>query len=100
MNETIVITDGFTLNPDENGWSVLNQFGKVIYYERTSSGEMISRCKDATILITNKTPVTADTISQCTRLKIIAVTATGYNIIDTFASAKAGVIVCNVPGYG
>jgi glycerate dehydrogenase len=100
MIETIVITDGFTLNPLEQEWNVLNKFGRVIYFERTSPGEMVDRCKDATIIVTNKTPVSADTIQNCPRLKIIAVTATGFNIVDTGAAAKAGVTVCNVPGYG
>lgn len=100
MNETIVITDGFTLNPVEGEWTALKKFGNVIYFDRTSPGEMISRCKDATIIVTNKTPVLKDTIQNCPRLKVIAVTATGYNIVDTAAAAKAGVVVCNVPGYG
>jgi glycerate dehydrogenase len=100
MNETIVITDGFTLNPVEGEWKVFEKFGDVVYFERTSPEEMITHCKDATIIVTNKTPVTANTIQHCPRLKIIAVTATGYNIVDIVAAGQAGVIVCNVPGYG
>lgn len=100
MNEIIVITDGHTLEPEESGWSELAALGQVRYYPRTSPAESPERCAEATIIVTNKTPISAATIAACPNLKIIAVTATGYNIIDVAAAARAKVIVCNVPGYG
>jgi glycerate dehydrogenase len=96
----IVITDGYTLNPGDLSWEALHQLGEVKYYDRTSPQEMIQRCKEAHVIVTNKTPVTAETIKACPHLKLIAVTATGYNIVDVAAAGKAGVPVCNVPIYG
>ena len=58
------------------------------------------RCRDAEVIVTNKTPVNAQTIAAAGRLKLIAVTATGYNMVDIDAARAAGVVVCNVPGYG
>lgn len=100
MREIIVITDGYTLEPDESGWAQLETFGEVRYFPRTAANEVKDRCRDATIIVTNKTPVSGEVIAACENLRLIAVTATGYNIIDTKAAASAGVLVCNVPGYG
>jgi glycerate dehydrogenase len=96
----IVITDGFTLNPGDQSWAVIEALGSVTYYDRSSSSEVPERCAKAEVIITNKTPISAATISSATNLKLIAVTATGYNIVDVAAAQARGVVVCNVPGYG
>jgi glycerate dehydrogenase len=51
-------------------------------------------------VVTNKVPLTRATMQQLPQLKLIAVLATGYNIVDTEAARKQGVVVCNVPAYG
>jgi glycerate dehydrogenase len=82
MKETIVITDGYTLNPGDLSWKDFEAIGEVVYYDRLNPEDVVSCCKEATIIITNKTPVQEELIREASRLKIIAVTATGYNIID------------------
>jgi glycerate dehydrogenase len=96
----IVITDGFTLNPGDQSWAVIEALGSITYYDRSSPSEVPERCAKAEVIITNKTPISAATISSATNLKLIAVTATGYNIVDVAAAQARGVVVCNVPGYG
>lgn len=96
----IVITDGYTLNPGDLSWEALTEFGEIEYYDRTAPEEAPSRCKFADVIIVNKTPITVDTINIAEQLKVIAVTATGYNIVDVAAARKKGVMVCNVPEYG
>lgn len=96
----IVITDGYTLNPGDLNWRLLDQFGEVIYYDRTRPEEVAERCQHADVIITNKTPINNHVIEGATNLKVIAVTATGFNIVDTDTAAKKNVVVCNVPGYG
>ena len=96
----IVITDGFTLNPGDLSWQGIDAMGSVQYYDRTSPVEVIDRCYKAAIIVTNKTIINAAVINAATQLKIIAVTATGYNNVDIAAAKKKGVVVCNVPGYG
>jgi glycerate dehydrogenase len=96
----IVITDGYTLNPGDLSWKAFDALGEVIYYDRTPPALVSARCKDATVIITNKTPINAETISNAANLKAIAVTATGYNIVDTAAAALKHIPVCNVPVYG
>lgn len=96
----LVITDGFTLNPGDLDWTPLKAFGDVIYYDRTDKTQVAARCMDADVIITNKTPVDEAVIASAKNLKLIAVTATGHNIIDSAAAKRRGILVCNVPEYG
>ena len=96
----IIILDGYTLNPGDLNWENLSSFGNLIYHDRTPAELVATRCKDAHVILTNKTPVTAETIKQATDLKLISVLATGYNIVDTVAARQQNISVCNVPGYG
>lgn len=84
----IVITDGYTLNPGDLSWDAFNALGEVVYYDRSSSDQMVERCKNAQVIITNKTPVTAEVIDAAKELRLIAVTATGYNMVDVAAAKK------------
>jgi len=96
----LIITDGYTLNPGDLSWKPLEELGEVVIYERTLPAEVAARCSEASVIITNKTPVTRETIEAAKDLKVIAVTATGYNIVDVAAAAARKIPVCNVPGYG
>lgn len=96
----IVIVDGYTLNPGDLSWEPFYKLGNVQYYDRSTASESVDRCKDASVIVTNKTPVGEETIKSAKNLKLIAVTATGYNIIDVEAAKKRNIAVCNVPVYG
>jgi glycerate dehydrogenase len=96
----IVVTDGYTLNPGDLSWEQIKQFGELAIYDRTQPHEIVDRCRDANIILTNKVPVTEASMAEMPRLKMIAVTATGYNIVDVQAAAKRKIVVCNVPAYG
>lgn len=96
----IVVLDGYTLNPGDISWAALEKLGEVKLYDRTSPDEILERSKDAGVLLSNKTPVSADVIGQLPNLKYIGVLATGYNVIDVEAARQKSIIVTNVPGYG
>ncbi len=96
----IVITDGYTLNPGDLSWDNIAALGQISLHERTPLHQLVQRCKDADIVVTNKTPFSADTLLALPNLKMIAVTATGYNIIDIKTAAKRNIVVSNVPAYG
>lgn len=96
----IVVIDGHTLNPGDLSWSELREFGDVTLFDRTQSDEITNRCRQAEIILTNKVPVAAATIEAAKDLKLICVTATGFNIVDIEAAAKRNIPVCNVPNYG
>jgi glycerate dehydrogenase len=96
----IVVTDGFTLNPGDLNWDEIHTLGEVTLYDRTPADLIVERCKDADIILTNKVPFSRDVLKKLPRAKLINVTATGYNIIDTIAAKELGIQVCNVPAYG
>jgi len=96
----IVITDGFTVNPGDLDWKGIQALGDIIYYERSNSNDVAARCEPAEIIVANKTPITAEVIERAPALKLITITATGYNNIDLEMAKSKGVIVCNVPEYG
>ena len=99
----IVVLDGYTENPGDLSWGGLEAFGQVTVYDRTSYTDapiIAERIGDAEIAVINKTPITAKTLDACPQLKLIAVLATGYNVVDCAAARERGVSVVNVPTYG
>ena len=96
----IVVTDGATLNPGDLSWDALEEFGRLNVYERTSAEEILERCKDAEIVVVNKVEFNRETIESLPKLRLISVSATGYNNIDVEAAAERNIAVTNVPVYG
>jgi glycerate dehydrogenase len=95
----IVVLDGYTLNPGDLSWDKLFNLGEVVLHDRTPADKIKERSLDAEVLITNKTPLTEETINDLPHLKYIGVLATGYNIVDTSAAKRRNIIVTNVPAY-
>lgn len=95
----IVMLDGFTTNPGDLSWDFLNNYGDVEIFERTPHDKIIERCIDADIIITNKTPITRETIDSLPNLKFIALLSTGYNIVDYMYLKEKGIPVSNIPSY-
>ncbi len=96
----IVILDGYTLNPGDLSWEGFESLGTVEVYDRTPADQITKRIGDADVVITNKVPITKETLSACPHIKYMGVLATGYNVIDVEAAKKKGVIVTNIPTYG
>ncbi|MBK5073588.1 D-2-hydroxyacid dehydrogenase [Budviciaceae bacterium CWB-B4] len=95
----IVILDGHTLNPGDISWTEIEQLGQLTVYDRTPAELIVERIGDADIVLTNKTPLSQQTIEQCRSIKMIGVLATGYNIVDVKAARQRDIPVCNVPSY-
>lgn len=95
----ICILDGYSLNPGDLDWSPVERLGDVTLFDRTPADKIVECAADADIVLTNKVPFSADTLRQLPRLRFICVLATGYNIIDTEAAARQGVVVANIPAY-
>ncbi len=96
----IVVPDGFTLNPGDLSWEPIKNLGSLMVYDRTPLDEIAERCKEATIVLSNKAPLDGKILSRLPQLELISVTATGYNIIDVIAAKERNILVCNVPAYG
>ncbi len=95
----IVVLDGYAMNPGDLSWEGLKALGDVVIHDRTAPGDILSRSAGATALLTNKTPLNADTLKQLPDLKYIGVLATGYNIVDMGAAKAQGIVVTNIPDY-
>ena len=101
----IVVLDGYTENPGDLSWEGLEKLGALTVYDRTpyagGTEEILRRARGAEILITNKTPLSGETIRALSgRLRYIGVLATGYNVVDVDAARALGIPVCNIPTYG
>src|SRR6202158_2542770 len=68
-------------------------------YPVTAVNELPERLRDATIAITNKVPLRAETLQRLPKLKMIAVAATGYDVIDIAYCKAHGIAVANIRNY-
>ncbi len=74
-------------------------FGEVCVYDSTPAECLQERIANADVIILNKIKIGKHEIDNAPHLKLICVTATGFDNIDIEAASNAGVAVCNVPGY-
>lgn len=95
----IVVLDGYSVNPGDLSWKDLEMLGELNVYERTNSKQIIERCNNAEIVLTNKVEMSAKILKQLPQLKYIGVLATGYNVVDLNAAKEQGIIVTNIPAY-
>ncbi len=68
-------------------------------HSTTAAAEILDRLKDTTVAITNKVPLRAETLSKLPKLKMIAVAATGYDVIDIDYCKAHGIAVANIRNY-
>lgn len=95
----IVVLDGYTLNPGDLSWKDLEALGTVKIYDRTHPGEVVERATGAQVVLTNKTVLDGEALSQLPDLKYIGVLATGYNVVNLEAARRQGITVTNIPAY-
>ena len=100
MKPKIVILDGHTLNPGDLSWDGIRALGEVNLFARSKPAEIAERAAGAQIILTNKAPLTRESFETLPELKLVAVTATGFNVVDVAAARDHGIVVSNVPAYG
>ena len=99
MNKiNIAVLDASTLGSDID-FSEFERFGKVEVYGRTDERQIRFRIMDAEVIIANKIKLNSKTLAGAKKLKLICVTATGYDNVDLGYCRMAGIAVCNVRGY-
>lgn len=94
----VVFLDRNTLAPQ----TIVRPLGfahELIVFESTSPQQLQARIVDADIVITNKVRLSAESIALSPQLKMIAVAATGTDIIDLAACAQRGIVVSNIRNY-
>jgi glycerate dehydrogenase len=69
------------------------------YQSTWTHDEIVERLKDADIAIINKVPMKAETLKALPKLKLIAVAATGTDIIDKAYCKEHGITIVNIRNY-
>jgi glycerate dehydrogenase len=72
---------------------------RYVEHAKTSADEIVAHLAGATVAITNKVPLRAETLAQLPALKMIAVAATGYDVIDVPYCREHGIAVANIRNY-
>ena len=97
MTHKIVFLDRESLDANVRAPNFPHEYKE---YESTwTPDEIVERLKDADIAIINKVPMRADTLKQLPNLKLIAVAATGTDVVDKAQAKAQGITVSNIRGY-
>ena len=94
----IVMLDTATLGSDME-FSVLKKYGEVTEYPQTTPENAAERIETADVVILNKVKANEESLKKAKSLKLICVTATGFDNVDLDYCRKNGIAVCNVKGY-
>jgi glycerate dehydrogenase len=70
-----------------------------IEHQKTAAAEIVARLQGADIAIINKVPMRADTLRQLPQLQMIAVAATGYDVVDLPYCNEHAIAVANIRNY-
>ena len=96
MNERVVFLDRASLKATVRKPRCAAEY---VEYEKTAVDEIVDRLAGATVAIVNKVPMREATLALLPRLKMIAVAATGYDVIDVPYCATHGIAVANIRNY-
>ena len=97
MKPNIVFLDAYSLGGAD--LTAIRTLGNYTEYDYTRRDQVVERCREAEVAITNKVVFDRAALEQLPRLRLICVAATGVNHIDLEAAAERGVAVKNAVGY-
>ncbi len=94
----IVMLDAATLGADVD-LSPITALGETDIHQNTAADEVVPRLQGAQVAVLNKIKMTRAVLEALPALRLICVTATGFDNVDTASCAERGVALCNVPAY-
>ncbi len=94
-----VFLDQQTFIPSISMDVIADQLDNLTLYPTTQACDVLKRCCDVDVIITNKVIINSDIMAKLPKLKLICVAATGTNNIDINAAKKHNIVVMNVAGY-
>ena len=94
----IVVLDRDTL-PDDITLRAFSFPHELVAFGRTKPEEVAERISDADIVITNKVPVRREAIGGSRNLRLVAIAATGTDVVDVAACAERRIGVTNIRNY-
>lgn len=97
MKPNIVFLDQYSLGGVDV--APIAALGNYTSYEYTERDEILDRCREADVVITNKIPFKRETMQALPKLRLICIAATGTNHVDLEAAKELGIDVRNAVGY-
>ena len=94
--ERLVFLDRQSLKAEVRRPAFAHQWEEHVH---TPESAVAERLAGATVAITNKVPIRRATLDQLPHLKMIAIAATGYDVIDIDACRERGIAVANIRNY-
>ena len=100
MQQTrITFLDLSTMQAGDLDFSGLEALGRFQTFPTTSPDQVVGRLSETDVAIVNKVVIGKPEMAACPELKLIQLSATGFNNIDIDAARARGITVCNVSGY-
>ena len=94
----IVFLDRITAGPIELK-ERFSKYGEYIEYDDTSPEQIVERISDADVIITNRIKLRKEHFEKASKLKLVLITATGFNHIDIEGGNEKGIKTANVSDY-
>lgn len=96
MNARVVFLDRDSLKATVRKPGFADEY---VEHAKTTPGQVVERLAGATVAITNKVPLREADLSRLPDLRMIAVAATGYDVIDVPYCKSRGIAVANIRNY-
>ena len=94
----IVFLDRITAGPIELK-ERFSKYGEYIEYDDTNPEQIVERISDADVIITNRIKLRKEHFEKAPKLKLVLITATGFNHIDIKDGNEKGIKTANVSDY-
>lgn len=103
MKETppvVVVTDNDHGHIDPEKAVLADSGAELRLLQTVTAQEVIDEAPDATVLVNQYTPITADVLAALSRCKLVVRYGVGVDNVDVAAATARGIWVANVPDYG
>ena len=94
----IAVLDANTLGSDLD-LSPLESLGETKVYQSTFPDEIADRIGDCDVAVLNKVKLNESNLHHAKNLKLICITATGFDNVSAEECKRRGIALCNVSGY-
>lgn len=95
----VVVTDRRFTDRNPYAKPVRTAGDEIIYADCQNEQDVIDACRDATVVMTFKAPITREVIEEMSHARLIIRNGTGYDNVDVTAATDHSIPVSNIPNY-